>query len=134
MTNHPRLLLTNLEHVLDRELHNPRAVVTAQDPAERICVAQRDAGVAAAQAVGKVESLGAELDLLAFTNLELTRNRLAPIPVSGTDNAALTDVAVGALRRYCERCSIEEGIQGLGIAVRTRQHLVWTLRTRVALE
>src|SRR5262249_6156877 len=116
------------------ELQNAWADRTAGDHAERVRAAQRCSRIAAPQAVGHIEGLGAKLDLLAFANLELPGYRLTPIPVSRTDDAGRTDISVRTNRGSDERSLVEIVRQRRTISVSIRIHLLRTLSSGIALK
>src|SRR4051794_5691657 len=84
-----------LEDVLDRDLHHPGAAVAGPDGAEPR-ITHRGDGIPQPQAVGDVEGLDPQLDLLRHADLELAGHRLIPLPERRTAQAAHARVAVRA--------------------------------------
>ena len=116
-----------LKDVLDRELHNPRAVDAGANDAEIIRLTCGCTRIGAPQAVRDIERLSTELNPLAFRDLELPRNGLAPIPIAGTGDAALAYVPIGAWCRSGKCRQVQVVGQRATVTVRVTEDLIRTL-------
>src|SRR5438067_9457558 len=78
------------EYVLQCELHDPR--ISGSGYLTEQVVVENRRRIHHVETVCNVERLGAELDVLAFTNLECSRKREIELPRAGTGNAVAASI------------------------------------------